>query len=257
MAGTAICSYVPIEVFFCQCSASRDGMCNRFNLRASPAEVQEFFDLFRVPQFESRYNIAPSQQVMAIRQDHEQKRVADFFSWGLLPPDATPRIRAKPPTIARAEGVATTRAFRNAFRQRRCVVPVSGYYEWPETSDEYKEPWHVFRPGGELLAFAGLWESSRNDEGAVIETCCLITTEARDDLQRILHRMPVMLPCERLDAWLDPGATSEQLEALLALVPQFPLEQRRANPFVNSSKHEGPRCLEPPDLIQRSLFDAV
>uniref|UniRef100_A0A7C2NT10 Abasic site processing protein n=1 Tax=Schlesneria paludicola TaxID=360056 RepID=A0A7C2NT10_9PLAN len=221
-------------------------MCGRFNLRLSPGELQEFFSLFRVPEFPVRYNIAPTQEVVSIRHDDQSRRVAEFLKWGLVPQ------WAKDPSIgnrllnARSESVAEKPAFRNAFRRRRCIVPASGYYEWPETKSQVKQPWHFYRKTGEPLALAGLWERWMSPTGQTLETCSLLTTEPNPFVAHWHDRMPVLLSDDQIDAWLDPSLTDvSALQRFLVPCPDDWLAADAVSTFVNSSRHEGPECLSP------------
>lgn len=224
-------------------------MCGRFNLRLTTAQLQEFFDLFRVPELSMQYNIAPTDPAVAIRLDPQQKSIGDFLEWGL------PKLAGKPYTIARSESVGTTPRFRDAFRQRRCIVPASGYYEWPETSGRYKDGWHFFPASGEPMAFAGLWESSPSAGGMTRETFCILTREAQEELRVVHHRMPLILPRELVNDWLNPQASPERLQELIRSVPVLEMDRRPTHPYVNSSKNKGPQCLDPPEVVQRTLFE--
>ena len=134
-------------------------MCGRINLRASPAELQQMFDLFREPEWSPRYNLGPMQRMLAIRLQPEGTRLAEPLQWGLVPGWAKdPKIGSQL-VNARGETVATKPLFRSAFKRRRGLIPVSGYYEWQVINNKTKQSWHIFRADGGLLACAGLRES--------------------------------------------------------------------------------------------------
>jgi putative SOS response-associated peptidase YedK len=146
---------------------------------------------------------------------------------------------------ARAETVAEKPSFRSAFKQRRCLIPASGYYEWEKRGTGRKQP-HFIRPrDGGLFAFAGLWERWHDPRGEVVETSTILTTEA-NELMRPLHdRMPVILDPAVDALWLDAGAAADTLHALLVPYPGEKMEAFPVSSWVSDSKHEGPRCSEP------------
>jgi putative SOS response-associated peptidase YedK len=191
-------------------------MCGRFTL-ALPAEtLREFLQLAQAPNLSPRYNIAPTQPVAVARFDEgRDERVLDMLRWGLIPSWATdPAIGARM-INARAESVAVKPAFRQAFRQRRCLVPADGFYEW-NTTGTGKQPYHIRRSDGGPFAMAGLWERWRDELGGAVESCTLITTDANDLVRPIHNRMPVILPREAFGLWLEPGrADARQLLGLL------------------------------------------
>ena len=229
-------------------------MCGRINLRASPAELQQMFDLFREPEWSPRYNLGPMQRMLAIRLQPEGTRLAEPLQWGLVPGWAKdPKIGSQM-VNARGETVATKPSFRNAFKRRRCVIPVSGYYEWQIINSQTKQPWHIFRADGGVLACAGLWESWQAPDGSHLETCAIITTTPNENLAEIHDRMPVILAEEHWGVWLDP--TMEEPPALTELLVPCPsdwLEKTSVSSLVNSVRHESPECLTPIKL-PRSLF---
>ena len=126
-------------------------MCGRINLRASPAELQQMFDLFREPEWSPRYNLGPMQRMLAIRLQPEGTRLAEPLQWGLVPGWAKdPKIGSQM-VNARGETVATKPSFRNAFKRRRCLIPVSGYYEWQVINSKTKQPWQTTTSDWPLL----------------------------------------------------------------------------------------------------------
>jgi putative SOS response-associated peptidase YedK len=220
-------------------------MCGRFTL-TSPAEtIAEQFQLPEVPSLSPRYNIAPTQPVAAVRrQPGNGGRELAVLRWGLVP------FWAKDPKIgsrminARSETVAEKRSFRAAFRRRRCLVVADGFYEW-QRRERGKQPFFIRLRDERPFAFAGLWEHWEGPAGA-LESCTVLTTEP-NDLMRPLHsRMPVILPPEHYDLWLDPGVQEAGL--LQPLLRPYPFEDMMAYPistWVNRPANDGPRCIEP------------
>lgn len=177
-------------------------MCGRYALKASPAELITFFKIAECVDFTPRFNIPPGTDIPVIRRSPEGQRVLHLLRWGLVP------HWAKDPTIgnrlanARGESVAEKPAFREAFRKRRCLVPADGFYEW-KTEGRTKQPYYFSRASGEPLAIAGLWESWRAPDGAILRTVCLITTAANVLMEPIHERMPVIVEQEDWADWME------------------------------------------------------
>src|SRR5690606_30465789 len=132
-------------------------------------------------------------------------------------------------------------AFRAAVKQRRCIVPATGFYEW-QGEPGRKQPWAITLPGQRLFAFAALWESWKPKDGEPLETFTIVTTDANESVARIHDRMPVILPMESLETWL----TGAPEEACRLLTPYAgPVELRAVSRYVSNSRHEGPECLDP------------
>ena len=221
-------------------------MCGRFSQTASPEVIAQQFHLTDPPLFTSRYNIAPSQPIAAIRIDPDTAtRTLVMLRWGLIP------SWAKDPKIgnqcinAKAETVAEKPSFRSAFKKRRCLVVATGFYEW-QVQGRVKQPMWIGLRSKQPFAFAGLWEHWAPAEGEPLETCTIITTEPNELMQPIHNRMPVILPPVFYNQWLDP--TFQRVERLNALLRPYPSEKLTAYPvstLVNNPRHDDPQCLEP------------
>jgi putative SOS response-associated peptidase YedK len=194
-------------------------MCGRYTL-STPAEVvAELVGLDAVPELPLRYNIAPTQEVAAVRVENDARAFA-WLRWGLVP------FWADDPSIgnrminARAETVAEKPAFRDSFKKRRCLVLADGFYEWQKVKgDSGKQPWHFEMADGSPFAFAGLWSSWRpkdEEDAEPLETCNLLTTDANAVVKPVHHRMPVILRPEDYELWLDPEVSDrDTLESVL------------------------------------------
>src|SRR4051794_185065 len=201
-------------------------MCGRFTLRM-PLTVlskQFQFDLdAALADAGPRYNIAPTQTVLAIRQiEQGARRELTKFFWGLIPSWAKDNKGAYACINARSDSVATKPTFRSAFKKRRCLVLADGYYEWRKEG-KIKQPYFFEVDGGQPFAFAGIWEWWRPPDGAeapALESCSLLTGEP-NDLQAKLHdRMPIILDPAHYDVWLDPANENrEQLQTMLVPFP--------------------------------------
>lgn len=221
-------------------------MCGRFSLtvhgRVRVAEVEEQSVEIDVPG--PRYNVAPGQLAAVIRRSSSGVEGA-FLRWGLIPSWAKDPKIAFQCTNARAETVATRPAFRDAFRRRRCAVPVDGFFEW-ERSGKQPLPWRFVRPDRSVFLLAGLWETWRPPgEEADVETFTLITTGANADMAPIHDRMPVLLDPKTLRTWLDPKSNPTSLEEVMHPSPEATLVCHRVSTVVNNARNEGPDCIEP------------
>ncbi len=221
-------------------------MCGRFTLFDSVASVAEGFGLAEVPFLSPRYNIAPSQEVAAVRIPAEGRaREFALLRWGLVPSWAKDPSLGDRMINARSETAAEKPAFRSAIRRRRCLVPASGFYEWKRTNGR-KQPYFIRMRAGKVFAFAGLWESWKEPGGAAVESCALLTTSPNDLLRPIHDRMPVIVSPRDYDLWLSPEIQDPR--ELAFLFRPYPLEEMDAFPVgtaVNNPKTDAPGLIEP------------
>lgn len=228
-------------------------MCGRLTLSTPARVVAEHFEIAEVPSLTPRYNIAPGQPIAVVRRRRAApERALEMRLWGLVPAWASdPRLGAQL-VNARAETVARKRAYRDAFRRRRCLVPADGFYEWQPRGRNPRQPYHVTPREAELFAIAGLYERWAGCGDAPLDTCTLITTEANDRLRPVHGRMPVLLPPEAWSTWLDPEAGDpDALQALLRPSPDDSLELRPVGLRVNDTRHDDPECIRP---VEGGLF---
>jgi putative SOS response-associated peptidase YedK len=218
-------------------------MCGRFTLRQAPAAIRDQFDLDAVPTVEPRYNISPTQSILAVRRTDEKKE-AVFLRWGLVPSWATDLSIGNRLLNARSETAAEKPSFRSAFKQRRCLIVADGFYEWQTVAGK-KQPVHFHFRDGRLFAFAGLWEHWNAPEGSAVETCTILTTSSNDLIRALHDRMPVILPPVHYAVWLDPQfADTAILQSWMIPWPAEEMTGVPANVRVNSPRNEGPECLE-------------
>jgi putative SOS response-associated peptidase YedK len=217
-------------------------MCGRYTLTRPAQDVAEHFDLDQAPTVEPRWNIAPTQAVLAVRRHEPAGREAVLLRWGLVPSWAADLSIGTRMLNARAETVLEKPSFRTAFKRRRCLLPADGFYEWRGVAGK-KQPIHFRFRDGRLFAFAGLWEHWQGPEGPV-ESCTVLTTQANELVRPVHDRMPVILAPDHYDAWLDPG-TSDTALLCSWLVPFEAGEMVAvpASPHVNNARNEGPACL--------------
>lgn len=218
-------------------------MCGRFTLRVSPRELADEFGISEGPLFTPRYNIAPSQSILAVRL-HDGQRHLVALRWGLIPHWAKDPKIAYQLLNARCETVSQKPAFRDAFRKRRCLIPADGFYEWKKVGKN-KQPFHIYRRDGRLFAFAGLWDCWQPPAGEPMETCTIVTTCANELVAPLHDRMPVILEKPDYQAWLDAASTPEHLQALLRPLPADLMTTTAVSTRVNSPKNEDAECLTP------------
>lgn len=227
-------------------------MCGRFTLKTPTPVLLEHFAVSGLPPWKPRYNLAPSQDVLAVRRpEPDGPREAVLLHWGLIPSWSDDPTAGYKMINARAESVATRPAFRNAFRRRRCLIAADGFYEW-QKHGRSKQPYYIRRPDAGPLAFAGLWEYWRKSpSGEPIESCTIITTTANAVLRELHDRMPVVLEPADYDLWLDPQTEDRQrLEELLVPCADDVLTAYPVGTRVNSPRHDDAMCVE----RQRMLF---
>ncbi len=220
-------------------------MCGRFTLTVNPAELQEFGEFAFPNRFAPRFNIAPSQPILAIPNDDTKR--ADFFLWGLIP------AWAKDPSIAarlinaRGETLAEKPAFRGSYKYKRCLILADGFYEWKsQPGAKTKTPYFISMRDRQPFAFAGLWDEWQAPEGGTLRTCAIVTTSANEVVSALHHRMPVILDKSAYAEWLDPAPRAP--ETLRRLIQPFPAERMTAHPvstLVNNPANDRAECLAP------------
>ena len=220
-------------------------MCGRYVTKAA-AELERFWNITRGGMvFGGAYNAAPTQKLPVIRV-LDGERSLDLMRWGLIPSSAKDARTGANLINARGETVAIRPAFRAAFLRRRCLVPMTGYYEWQKTSVG-RVPHFIHLLNAEQFAVAGLYEYQPGQDGKdPVLSFTVITTDPNEAIGKIHDRMPVILPEQAHAEWLDPD--SERIEALQTLLMPYPSEEMRAYPvttLVNSAKNEGPELIEP------------
>jgi len=221
-------------------------MCGRFTQERSSSELAEIFDAEDLAELEGdRFNVAPTDEANVIVQRSERRAVTRY-RWGLIPHWADdPRIGSKM-FNARAETLARSPAFRDAFARKRCLVPVDSFYEWRREGN-LRVPFRVVRDDGRPLTLAGLWAGWRDDDTGEIRRTFTIVTSGPNSLMRPIHnRMPVVVPPEAWERWLDPSLSNPaQLQGLLQPIEDDHLEAYEVSRLVNNVRNDGP------DLIER------
>ena len=221
-------------------------MCGRYTLKTPVERLAEKFQFPKVIPLKPRYNIAPSQSVAVVRllPDDTDRKLA-MLRWGLLPAWVKDPAKVQQPINAKAETAAEKPMFRDAFKRRRCLVPADGFYEWKQDGGR-KQPVYIHMKDGEPFAIAGLWEHWVGQDGQVIESCTLLTTEPNDMLAPIHNRMPVILDPKDYAQWLDPEQqAADGVKPLLRPYPSDLMTAYSISLRVNNPKNDDAQCLEP------------
>ena len=231
-------------------------MCGRYTLaNPDPARLRARFDILESSQLEEqpRFNIAPTDPVLAIRRGEDGEREIGRLRWGLVPGRWAEKKGGRPLINARAETLADQPAFAESFRERRCLIPADGFYEW--LSDERgKRPVWLSRRDQDLFAFAGLWaELGHGDSESALVSCTIVTTRPNAVVRPIHDRMPVIIERSHEGDWLDPEADPEQLRGLLVPAADDLLVGREVSDLVNDVREDGPALIEPREE-QKALF---
>ena len=216
-------------------------MCGRASLTASPEELEEAFGLASAPSLSPRYNIAPSEPMLVVRAGSAGQREVVVLRWGLVRPGSED---AKAPINLPVERAARG-ALRATLRERRCIVPLTGFYEW-KRAGKARQPYNIRRKDGTVFGVAGLWDRLESGDGKDIESCVVLTTGANGVVKPIHDRMPVILDPASYARWLVPPARGgPELMAALQHLSEDLLESYPVSPLVNKAGVEDPRCLEP------------
>lgn len=220
-------------------------MCGRFTLTLSAAQIEARFGVPMPACYKPRYNIAPTQEILALISDTQGRRIENF-RWGLIPHWAKDPKIAQKLINARAETLWEKPSFRDAVTRRRCLIIANGFYEWRLTPHGKKIPVYVHLKSKEPFGFAGLWESWQSPEGQTLKTCTIITTEPNALIKPFHNRMPVIVPKEFEELWIDPSPKARaELERLLRPYRAEELELFDVSSAVNSPANDGPECIVP------------
>lgn len=228
-------------------------MCGRFTAVFSPEELATVYGVEVTAIAPPRYNVCPTQEVLAVREDPTGQRAVSLLQWGLVPHWAKDLSIGAKMTNARSETVHEKPAFRNALKIRRCIIPGSGWYEWAAVAGK-KVPHYFTRRDGTPCSFAGIWEAWKNPGGEIIETCSILTTDANELVRSVHDRMPVILAHGDLGLWLDHGITDPaKVQHLYRPFPEDQLQEWEVASLVNSTRNHTAECIQPM-MRQGALF---
>ncbi|MEZ6041474.1 MAG: SOS response-associated peptidase [Planctomycetaceae bacterium] len=243
-------------------------MCGRYTLKTPAPKLIELFHTPQFPDLTPRYNIAPTQRVLVIRIDPENKRQALLARWGLIPFWAKDVSIGARMINARSETVSEKPAFRQAWKKRRCLIPADGFFEWETVAPRQKQPWLIHMNDELPFAMAGLWECWRiptdqngtlsgsppvpsshgmsstggnNPNGetdSMLISCTILTTQANDDVRPLHDRMPVILQPHQYECWLNEDSSNQQRLDLLQPLPNGSMSRRAVSTAINKVGNE-------------------
>jgi putative SOS response-associated peptidase YedK len=219
-------------------------MCGRFAYIPTSEQLKYQFQLSQELSVPARFNIAPGSSVVCLIKTDAKEAQGILLHWGLIPFWTKDRTKIRPLANARGETVFEKPAFRQIIKTKRCLMPMSGFYEWHE-EEHVKQPYFFRKKNKELLAVAALWDTWQHGE-EVLHSCCLLTTSANSLIQPIHHRMPVLLDKESQGLWLDNTHCDEhELISLIQPYPKNDLEGYPVSTLVNQARFDQPLAIEP------------
>jgi putative SOS response-associated peptidase YedK len=219
-------------------------MCGRYTLVSNPEAIRALFRYAGQPNFPARYNISPTQPIAVVRM-FEGRREFALLRWGLIPAWVKDPRSLSLLFNARGESVLQKPAFASAMRYRRCLIPFDGFYEWKQVGKR-KQPYYIRARHGGPMAFAGLWESWMGPNGEEMETAAIVTTMANSQLAPLHRRMPVILPPDAFEQWLDHRKVdAETAAALIAPASEDLLEVYPVSDEVNRAANDSAALIEP------------
>ncbi|WP_297338290.1 SOS response-associated peptidase [Algoriphagus sp.] len=217
-------------------------MCGRYSLSKSKIELEERFQAEMLADFTPRYNIAPTQLVPVITS--QSPKGFSFFYWGITPDFGKNKPVAQKLINAKAETVNEKVSFKTSFKQRRCLVPADGFYEWKRLGKKTKIPYRFTLRDEELFSFAGIWEEFENVTGEIQHTFLILTTSPNPVVSEIHDRMPVILPREAEKKWLDSYSSESELVSLLQPYDPEQMASFTVSPLVNSVQNDSPAIIQ-------------
>ena len=221
-------------------------MCGRFNIISDPLTqlIMEIVNGQLGPfELETQYNIAPTEPVPVLLKTEAGIWDLREMRWWLVPFWADKPSTKYTMFNAKSETLSKSRAFREPFQRRRCIIPASGYYEWSRQGN-IKVPNHIQPQEENGFAFAGLWDRWRRDD-QVIESCTIITGAAPDSMKDVHGRIPIHLSRDEIQSWLNPDSSSQALAELLVPALRMPLSITPVSSYVGNSRNKDERCIEP------------
>ncbi len=241
-------------------------MCGRFAQSKSIADLVEEFGITGDPALSplpANWNIAPTNPIYIVRNNSSNKRELAIASWGIIAPWISDESEAKASQSrainARSESIFEKPTFRDSFRTRRCLIPADGYYEWATELGRYKtkQPLYISNPNLNSLSIAGIWSQWKSPSGEFINSAAVITRESVNELASIHHRMPVMMPKDRWNLWLDtaPHETEELISLMNNSKPDEGLHPWPVSDEVNKVANNGPQLVNQIQLSEpETLF---
>lgn len=218
-------------------------MCGRFTITFTVQDVEREFEIDEVmADWNPNYNVAPTQQIPIIMNE-EGKHIVDICRWGFIPHWAKDEKIGYSMINARAETVFEKASFRQAIVKNRCLILASGFYEWKRV-EKKKKPYYITVKGRKVISFAGIWSYWTSADGKTVRSCSIMTTTANELMSKLHDRMPIILPKESQEKWLEEGLTQAQVSGMLIQYPPKEMEMYEVSPLVNSVRNNGEELLK-------------
>ena len=219
-------------------------MCARYVITSPPSAIRAFFGYDELPNFPPRYNVAPTQPIPIVRLVDGKRQFA-LARWGFIPAWVKDPKKFSLLVNARGESALEKPAFRNAMRRRRCLIPADGFYDWRDGVP--RRPYFVHQKSSDApMAFAGLWETWTGPNGEELDTAAIVTTRANTMLSAVHDRMPVIVPQDAFNLWLDCAEVDATTAAALIIpAPETLLECYEVSTAVNRALNDDARLIEP------------
>jgi putative SOS response-associated peptidase YedK len=220
-------------------------MCGRFTITVSIEELmlRYYIDQKTNRYHTPRYNVAPTQMVLAVINDGERNRIGEL-QWGLVPSWANDQKIGYKMINARSETLLEKASFKNLINRKRCILPADGFFEWKKQNGK-KQPMRITMKDKNIFSMAGLYDTWQSEDGKKINTCTIITTQPNQLMKDIHDRMPVILKEEDEEVWLNRNNTN--IEELMSLLQPFPEDLMYAypvSPIVGNVRNDTPECVE-------------
>lgn len=224
-------------------------MCGRYVLAETGEDIRKrYHATMPLIEVEKRYNVAPTQMMPTVIRGSGKKPDNEIVTmrWGLIPHWAKEASTKYTMINARADTILGKVSFKRPFLNSRCLVPATGFYEWKTDENGKKIPYYIHLKDEELFSFAGFYETWHNPEtDQDMQTYSIITTEPNDLMAKIHDRMPVILPKEDEEVWLDPTTSANELKVLLKSYPAKEMDAYAVSTVVNRAGHESPDLIKP------------
>lgn len=229
-------------------------MCGRFTLKTPPDQWGQLLlpiidSLPSRDGWEPRYNIAPTQNILAVANAPDETLQLGYYRWGLVPSWATDLTIGNRMINARAETLLEKRSFANLLQERRCMIVVDGYYEWQKLSSGKTQPYWISPAEDSVICLAGLWDQNRRATGEPVNTCTIITTAASKYLSDVHDRMPVVLTPMSTNTWMNPECDASTAQSLLGPADNDFFRITKVGMVVNNARNEVRECLQPYDGV--------
>lgn len=217
-------------------------MCGRFALSAKTKQIEKLVPGLKSEiDFKPRYNIAPSQNILSVL--NTKSTSIQYIKWGLIPFWSKDEKIGSKLINARIETLQEKPAFRNSLKSKRCIIFADGFFEWDKNTSTKKIPYFIRLKSQEPFAFAGLWDSWKDSDNNVINSCTIITTQSNELMKNIHNRMPVILQNELIPNWLSNDYFDlELIEELKEPYSSEKMEMYMVSSIVNSPMNDNPLC---------------